>query len=202
MHNLVSSKLRLAIQTVDKGDGHLCNSEAHGLGAHHQLHLEAVSLALRVGNGLFEDSSLVQTEATSQVADAGAEDGVGEQVGAAADKLALEVPAKDAAVASVAGAGDDVVVGRLLQGDHLGDELGVVTEVGVHDDDEVAGDELQAVNVGGSEAELAGARLELDVGGVGLDELLGDVLGAVGGAVVDDDDFPIEVASEVSEFVQ
>jgi hypothetical protein len=69
-----------------------------------------------------------------------------------------------------------------------------VAEVGVHDDDKVAGDELQAVDVGRSEAQLAGARLEDDVGGVGLDELVGDILGAVGRAVVDDDEFPIQVA--------
>jgi hypothetical protein len=39
----------------------------------------------------------------------------------------------------------------------------VVREVGVHDDDEVAGGELQAVDVGSAEAELAGAGLEDDV---------------------------------------
>lgn len=70
----------------------------------------------------------------------------------------------------------------------------MVAEVGVHDDDKVAGDELQAVDVGRSEAQLAGARLEDDVGGVGLDELVGDILGSVGRAVVDDDEFPVQVA--------
>lgn len=71
----------------------------------------------------------------------------------------------------------------------------MVAEVGVHDDDEVAGRVLQAVDVGGSQAEFAGARLQFDVFGAdGGDELFGDVLGAVGGAVVDDDDFPVEVA--------
>jgi len=71
----------------------------------------------------------------------------------------------------------------------------VVGEVGVHDDDEVAGGELQAVDVGGAEAELAGARLEEDAGGaVGALELFGDFLGAVGGAVVDDYELPVEVA--------
>ncbi|KAI9148067.1 3-oxoacyl-(acyl carrier protein) reductase [Paramyrothecium foliicola] len=197
--NLVAAQLGLAVQAVDEGDGHLGDGEAHGLGTDHQLHLEAVALALGAGNGLLQDALLVEAEAARQVADAGAEDGVGEQVGAAADELALEVPAEDAAVAGVAGARDDVVVGRLLQGDHLGDELGVVAEVGVHDDDEVARDELQAVDVGGAEAQLAGARLEDDVRGVGLDELLGDLLGAVGGAVVDDDDFPVKVAARKKE---
>jgi len=71
----------------------------------------------------------------------------------------------------------------------------VVGEVGVHDDDEVARRELQAVDVGGAEAEFAGACAQLDFGAaVGFLELFGDVLGAVWGAVVDDDDFPVEVA--------
>ncbi|CRK22424.1 hypothetical protein BN1723_002862 [Verticillium longisporum] len=52
-----------------------------------------------------------------------------------------------------------------------------------------------AVHVGGAEAELAGAGLELDVRAVGLDELVGDRLRAVGGAVVDDDELPVEVAA-------
>lgn len=44
-----------------------------------------------------------------------------------------------------------------------------------------------------AEAELAGARVQFyPVGAIGFDELLGDGLRAVGGAVVDDDDFPVE----------
>lgn len=71
----------------------------------------------------------------------------------------------------------------------------MVAEVGVHDDDEVARHELKAVDVGGAEAEFAGARADLDaVGAVGFLQLGGDFLCAVGGAVVDDDEFPVEVA--------
>jgi hypothetical protein len=74
----------------------------------------------------------------------------------------------------------------------------MVREVGVHDDDEVAAGVLQAVDVGGAEAEFAGARVEFyAVGAVGFDELLCDGLGAVGAAVVDDYDFPVEFAVEV-----
>lgn len=200
LDNLVAAELGLAVQTVDEADGHLGDGAAHGLGAHHHFHLEGVALALGAGDDLFEDALLVQSERAREVADAGAQDGVGKQVGAARDKLALEVPAKDAAVAGVAGAGDNVVVGRLLQGDHLGDELGVVGEVGVHDDDKVAGDELEAVDVGRAETKLAGAGLEDDVRGIGLDELVGDLLCAVGGAVVDDDELPVELSMEGSVF--
>jgi hypothetical protein len=71
----------------------------------------------------------------------------------------------------------------------------VVAEVGVHDDDIVSCCELQTVDVGGSEAEFAGAGAQLDVlRADGGDELFGDFLRAVGGAVVDDDDFPVEVS--------
>ena len=73
----------------------------------------------------------------------------------------------------------------------------MVAEVGVHDDDEVARDELEAVDVGGAQTELARAGLEDDAGTVGGDELLGDFLCAVGGAVVDDNQFPIEFTIRV-----
>lgn len=70
----------------------------------------------------------------------------------------------------------------------------MVREVGVHDDDEVARREFQAVDVGGAEAQFARARFQHDaLGSVELLQLLGDLQGAVGRGVVDDDDFPVEV---------
>jgi len=72
-----------------------------------------------------------------------------------------------------------------------------VAEVGVHDDDIVAGRELKTVDVRRAETEFACSGLQFDVlGADGGDELLCDFLGAVGGAVVDDDDFPVEVSGE------
>ena len=69
----------------------------------------------------------------------------------------------------------------------------MVREVGVHDDDIVAGGVLQTVNVGCSETEFAGASVEFyPVGAVGFDELFCDCLRAVGRAVVYDDDFPVQ----------
>lgn len=71
----------------------------------------------------------------------------------------------------------------------------MVAEIRVHDDDEVARRELQAVHVRGSQAQFAGAGLQFDVFGPdGRDQLFGDVLRAVGGAVVDDNYFPVQVA--------
>jgi len=50
------------------------------------------------------------------------------------------------------------------------------------------------VDVGRTETKFAGAGAELDaLGGVDFLELLRDVLGSVGGAVVDNDKFPVEV---------
>jgi hypothetical protein len=73
-----------------------------------------------------------------------------------------------------------------------------VREVGVHDDDEVAGDELETVDVGRAETKLAGSGLQEDVWGVDLDELLGNFLGSIGGSIVDNDEFPVEVATPIS----
>jgi hypothetical protein len=86
-----------------------------------------------------------------------------------------------------------------LEGDHLREKFGVVREVGVHDDHVVAGRVLQAVHVGCSQAEFTGARVQFDVQGAdGGDELFGDFLRAVGGAVVDDYYFPVEVSGIMS----
>lgn len=77
----------------------------------------------------------------------------------------------------------------------------MVAEVGVHDDDEVARCELEAVDVGGAEAELACARPDLDVRGVDFGKLRGDFLGTVGGAVVYDDELPVEVAARGGQYL-
>ena len=81
----------------------------------------------------------------------------------------------------------------------------MVREIGVHDDDIGAGGEGETVDVGGAEAEFAGAGFEDDVrGAVEFLELLGDCEGAVGGGVVDDDDFVVEGAGAgaVSERIE
>ena len=57
---------------------------------------------------------------------------------------------------------------------------------------------MNLVDVGRAEAKFAGARPDLDAGGaVDLLELLGDFFRAVGGSVVNDDEFPLEIASVV-----
>ena len=64
----------------------------------------------------------------------------------------------------------------------MGDEFRMVGEVGVHDDHVVACDELQAVDVGGAEPQLAGAWLEDDLfGAEGFLQLFGALEGSVGG---------------------
>lgn len=78
----------------------------------------------------------------------------------------------------------------------------MVAEVGVHDDNEVTGSILQTVDVGGSQAELALAGLEDDVfGAVEALELLADLESTVRGAIVNDNDFPIQIAIFGSVFV-
>lgn len=173
----------------------------HGLSTDHHLHLEAVSLALSVENDLLEHVLLVQAEATSQVAHTWHQHDVGDQVRSARSELPEQIPAVytslDISEVGVSGSGYNVGVAGLLDLDHLGDELGVVAEIGVHNDNEVAGAEFQAVDVSGSQAELACAGLEDDVFfAVELLELLRDFEGAVRGSVVNDNDLPIQLARQ------
>lgn len=149
-------------------------------------------------NNLLQHLLLVQPKGARKIAHARLQHRISEQIRPARDELALEIPAEDAAVAGIARARDDVVLALLLQRDHARQELGVVAEIRVHDDDEVARSELQAVHVRGSQAQFAGAGLQFDVFGPDCrDQLFGDVLRAVGGAVVDDNYFPVEVAGVV-----
>lgn len=74
----------------------------------------------------------------------------------------------------------------------------MVAHVGVHDDDEVAPCEFQPVNVRGPQAEFARAGFEHDaLGRVERLQLLRDGEGPVGGGIVYDDEFPVEVAGGV-----
>ena len=56
-------------------------------------------------------------------------------------------PSIDSAITSISGTSDHVKVALLLLQDELRDELWMVTEVSVHDDDEVAGGVLDPVHI-------------------------------------------------------
>lgn len=77
------------------------------------------------------------------------------------------------------------------EGERLEGRKYMVGKVGVHDDYKVPGRKLETVDVGGSESEFARAGFEKDlVGAVDVHQLFRDILGAVRGGVVDDDEFP------------
>jgi hypothetical protein len=98
--------------------------------------------------------------------------------------MALE---EGVAVAVGALGGDDVVA-LLIEGNELGEEFGWVLEIGVHDDDAIAGGAVDTGGDGGLVAEVAGeedgAEVRIGMGGGG--EEMG---GGVGGAVVDEEEF-------------
>ena len=103
-------------------------------------------------------------------------------------------PAIDPATPGVACAGHQVKVSLPLLPDELGDELGVVAGVRVHDHDEVAGGVLDPVDVGRAEAELLSSGSQNDpLLAVNLLELLGDIQGPVRTAVIDHDDLEVNV---------
>jgi hypothetical protein len=69
-----------------------------------------------------------------------------------------------------------------------------VAEIGVHDDNKVAGGIFQAMDVSCTQAELSLAGLEDDVfGAIEFLELLRDLEGTVRGSVVNDNNLPIQL---------
>ena len=74
----------------------------------------------------------------------------------------------------------------------------VVAQVGIHQDNEVARARLNAVDVGGAQAELAGSGVQLHlVLAVDLLQLLDDILGAIRRVVVNDDNLHLDVATKL-----
>lgn len=163
------AQFTLPIQPVDKGNGTLCNLEPHRLGPHHHLHLETIPLALRTVDDLLQHTLLVQPEAPRQITHTRHKHNIRDQVRRPRCELPEQIPpihpALDAIAACIPRARDDVCVRLLLDANHLGNELGVVAEVRIHDDDIVAAHVLQPVHVCGSQTQLAGPRLEVDVFG-------------------------------------
>ena len=70
----------------------------------------------------------------------------------------------------------------------------MVGEIRVHDYHVVAGSKLQAVYVCGSETQLAGAGFQEDMRSVSFRELVGNDLGSIGAAIVDDYEFPVQIS--------
>ena len=70
------------------------------------------------------------------------------------------VPAIDSTIASIACASDHVKVAFLLLQDELGDELGVVAQVRVHDNDEVARGMFDPMHVSCTETQFLGSRTQ------------------------------------------
>ncbi len=70
----------------------------------------------------------------------------------------------------------------------------MVREVGIHDNDKVSCCELQTVYVGSPKTEFPSAGADLDtLRGVDFLELSSDFLSAIRRAIVDNNEFPLEV---------
>lgn len=76
----------------------------------------------------------------------------------------------------------------------------MVREIRIHDYDEVSSAKFQAMYVRSAESKFAGAWLEHDMWAVGFGQLVGDDLCAVRRAVVDDDEFPVQLSERECEF--
>ena len=124
MDDLLCAQLALPEYAIHERDGYFADRVSERARTHHHFHLENVTARNGQCDDVPQHGDLVQAEGAREVADAGVENGVREEVGPAGDELALEVPAVDAAwrrarhgragSRSVSCARDDVKVMRLL----------------------------------------------------------------------------------------
>jgi hypothetical protein len=131
LHDLITAQLRVPIDSVDKTDGNLADAVTRRPSTHHHLHLERVALTLCLGNDTVQHMLLVQSERPGEVTDARTQHDGRKQVRAAGNELSLQIPAVDTTVAGIPGSRDDVVVVRLLQGDEVGNELGLLGYISI-----------------------------------------------------------------------
>lgn len=133
----------------------------------------------------------------------------------------MEIPAENTAVAKVPCAGYDIVVVFALQFNELWNEFGlqskkkcfvntfaiglhidncvetyVMTQIGIHNNDEIAICVFYAMNVCSSQAQFRCSRAQQNfILAVDLLQLLRNILSAVGTAIVDDNDFKVDITA-------
>lgn len=122
---LRSAQFRLSIDAIDERNRYLSEAVVQLPSPHNHFHLEDVALGFAAGNELLQHFLLVQPEGTGQIRRFRSEQHLRQKVGSPGDELPLEVPSIDTSVAQVAGTGNDVVVGFLLEVDKFRNEFGL-----------------------------------------------------------------------------
>jgi hypothetical protein len=135
--DLTVSQLGLSKDTVDEGDRHLFDLVAHVLSAHYDLHLEDIAAALHGLQGLLQDFLLVEAEGAGEVRCRWGQEGGGQEVGDTGGQLTIEIPAIDTAILGIASARHDISTCLLLLLNEFGNDLRVMSEVGVHQNHEI-----------------------------------------------------------------
>ena len=188
-----SRHLRDSLAAVDEDDGNFLDLETYLIGGVLHLDLEAVTLEANLVelDGL-EDATLVALEAGCGVVDLEARDEAHILRREIAHQHSADRPVDDVHSADVAGA-DGKIVAFVVTGCIESRQIvGIVREVSVHLEDVivlVVECPAEACDVGGAESELAGPFDDKQaVGELRLHETMHDLRGAVGGAVVDDED--------------
>ena len=160
----------------------------------HTYHLKCVSLALCLGNRTLQHCSLVKPEAPCQIANPWPEHGICKQVRPSRYEFPFKIPAINSTIPTISSASHNVVVAQFLFLDHWSDKFGVVREICIHDDYEGPRSVLKSMDVRSTKTKFACAGFEDDAASVKVLKLLGYLQGAVGGTIVDNDNFPVEFA--------
>ncbi len=138
---------------------------------------------LAVEGNVLDDLAAVGLEGGAEVVDVDAAEDRHEPVGGARRDAAEEE-----VVATLRAPAADDVVALFELGEEVGDLVGVVLEIAVHGEDVVALGVVEAGGEGGGLAEVA-AELDDEDAAVYGSDLFEEAIGAVAGAIVDEDQF-------------
>ena len=172
------SVVRLPCCAGGVGDGNLADTGAvpGGEGGNKAMHLA-------VERDVLDDLAAIGLEGGAEVVDVDVAEDRHEPVGRARGNAA-----HDEVVAAMLAPATDDVVAFFQFGEEVGDLVGVVLEIAVHGEDEVA---LGVVEAGGEGGGLAEVAAELDDENPTVDggDFFKQAVGAVAGSIVDEDQF-------------
>jgi hypothetical protein len=186
----MSTKEKSALASIFEEDFHIPVGVTLGVGGDHDEGLP-VEVGTLVAEQVMHDFAGADSEATLVVVQVHVEGGVEQRVEPAAQVVAGALFATDGAAPSL----NDVDAGFDEGSKQSQDVFGLVLEVGVDDADVLSASDGDAGFPCGGDTAVSGMEASDDLVGVFFHLLFDDAAGAIGAAVVDEDELALELSS-------
>ena len=151
------TSLTTTLTSINETNWHLRNLVPHPLCPNHHLHLESITLTLRLTNNPLQHPPLIQPKTPRQITHPRPQHRIRKQIRPPTNQLPLQIPPIHPSIPRIPRPSNDIIIPLFLLCNHLGDEFRVVREIGVHYYHVGPRGVFETVDVGGAETEFAGA---------------------------------------------